>query len=234
MSTPPQEPSGNHAAGVTGFVAGTSVLTERGPVTIETLIAGDAVTSRSGEAGEHANATVLAAAVGPDEVVRLIGWYVEDDPSDPELGGTVEHVVTTDDQRFWVPDAGWTRADKLHRDVFVAFADGRRGIVLTSSPLFRTEEPAVAWVRDAYGLPADDFSGLLVRFTDPDAPFQITDEATAFPLPHLVGDDGEAPEALFRRPTHSLTLDSTGTYAVGEIGAWARDSGLTDPTDVTT
>lgn len=82
------------------FVAGTQVTTSRGPRSIEQIVAGDLVLSRSVESGELAWKPVVRSTLRPPEKTLVVSI------GDEEFQCTPGHL-------FWVSGLAWRRASEL-------------------------------------------------------------------------------------------------------------------------
>lgn len=112
--SPPRQQGGTcsgtqcNGTGVTPgcFIAGTLVLTSRGLVPIEQVVAGDfvlALNPNSGE-GEQWREVVAAFQKTPGQILDL--ELVDED-------GAVDIIAATSDHPFWTARAGWTKAGDL-------------------------------------------------------------------------------------------------------------------------
>lgn len=129
----------------------------------------------------------------------LVGWVALDQRDLPDDGGRLHYAVVWPDFEFPVEGGASVAADQMRRDSRFALADGRAALVTCAEELFRTDDSHVAWVRNAVGACANDFSGELVRLAGEDV--HVTGESTTFPSPQFVADDGStAPQAWFVPP----------------------------------
>ena len=82
------------------FIAGTEVLSESGPVPIETIQVGDMVWATDPETGETALKPVVQTFV--NEAIELV-----------HVGVSGEEIICTNEHPFYSPVKGWTAACKL-------------------------------------------------------------------------------------------------------------------------
>ncbi len=126
--------------GTCSFPAGTPVLTEQGPVPIESLQRGDLVFSRHETTGETAYQAVTG--VGAREHASQISLGIAHD-------GGMETLVTTAEHPFYVGGQGFIRADSVSAGMQLVTATGESLDVVAA----RTRESAFL----AYDISVDKF-----------------------------------------------------------------------------
>lgn len=120
-----------------GFLAGTLVHTEEGPVPIEQIKVGDWVLSQPEVKGTLAYKRVVKTFVHEDKTIRRIDYV---GPADPD---NVCFVYATDNHPFWVEGQDWTRAEWLagESERWFELMDGSKAYVVSNCPVFRTSRP---------------------------------------------------------------------------------------------
>jgi hypothetical protein len=124
------------------FAAGTSVWSETGPVSIETIKAGDRVLAKDIESGELTYKPVLLTTVNPPKDLMAVRF-------------DEESIVCTKGHRFWNSGSGWIRARDLAPQTMLHTVTGNTPVwSVKSAPAEKT-----------YNLVVDDFHTYFVGKT---------------------------------------------------------------------
>ncbi len=200
---PPGDSNGPGLGG--GFAVGTLVHTDKGLVPIEKIQVGDRVLARPNVTSEPAWRRVIGTSVRDGRTMERVMFESPDD-SLSELS-----VLINGHQPFWVVDAGWTPARALRTGARLRLADGREVEVLARRPVWRTEEPHVAWVGDGFGPEGCeiDFSDNLNVLRE----IEFDEE--------LLDDDAGDP--FFHGRVYGLEVEDLHAFQVGRLGVWVHD-----------
>jgi hypothetical protein len=183
------------------FGAGTLVATEEGNRPIEELLIGDLVWSTNEKTGETALRPVISTFVNREAEVLDLALH-----RGPVLA---ERIEVTPAHRFWVPQHGWSRADRLAQAPLWSHAERLAQVSLWSEEatiLASASSPKKA-LTTVYNIEVEEFhtyyvgeSGVLVH------------NQNSTPCPRNPGADGGTPGP---RP-------NDGELDCGEVGAYGE------------
>lgn len=121
-----------------GFIAGTLVWTDKGPIPIEQIMAGDLVLSGSDATGSRIHRNVVRAISFEGQTIVSLRYQGADNLSQLVLRTGRTHA-------FWVDGAGWTAAHRLIAGQQLQLANGTLIYVIEVGPVYRTAGPNVGW-----------------------------------------------------------------------------------------
>lgn len=146
---PPPNPLRDRGSGPGCFTEGTLVLTPRGLVAIESLVAGDMVLAPAKSVKNVASASAdgAAAPTGPTQARRIVRTTKL--PNDHkrileirDAAGHQSRIETTEGHPFWVEGKGWTRAMDLVAGQTLSRSEGYAVVEKTTLE----EHPEGLWV----------------------------------------------------------------------------------------
>ena len=213
-----------------GFVAGTSVWTDKGLVPIDQLRVGDMVLSKSDSTGAVAHKRVTRVFVVPEKEVFATQLSSAQD-SDGESVTDYDLFFVAGEHPVWVVGSGWASiveasnsielnaleltdngkcyADKIIWPVFVADSGPNVGVVLLDRCFDEMSVPVV-FDRKVVTQHGWRFNGTTPMFT-----------SDTQHLGELCTQDGYP---TYRTTVYNIEVEDFHTYFVGELGLWVHNA----------
>jgi hypothetical protein len=178
------------------FGAGTLVATEEGNRPIEDIKPGELVWSTNEKTGETALRPVLATFVNKDAEVLDLALH-----RGPALA---ERIEVTPAHRFWVPNHGWSRADRLAEAPLWSHADrlAKASLWSQTATVLASASTPKKGLTTVYNLEVEEFHTYLVGESG-----VLVHNQNSTPCPRNPGRDG-GPQA------------DDGVLDCGEVGAY--------------
>lgn len=195
-----------------GCLPGTLIHTKNGLIPIEEIRLGDWLLSQieATVASTPVYRQVLKTFVFEEKEVFLFRCYK---PS----GKSIEQLIVTRNQPFWVAGIGWTRADEIDMGHEIELADGTVAITLCATPIYRTAEDGIGWVTGAWGAEANNGAGNLVYLRDGSIIVGTEDNFNSV----LLNQQGRY--AHYHARVFNIDVDECHTYFIGIKGVWVRN-----------
>jgi hypothetical protein len=203
---------------VDGFISGTLVQTDGGPVPIEQVRVGDWVLSQSDDPSSTAvpYQQVVRVHSTQGQKIMLLRYFKG------ELGG-VDQFGVSEGQEIWCEELGWTAPPGLAMGSTLPLYDGEAATTLCSVPVYRTEHDGVGWGIALWGVEAYDGSGDLIDMRGPSI---MVAAEVSFNFDIL---EDKRHEPWFRAQVFSLEITNLHTYYVGLSGVQVRSAGQLTP-----
>lgn len=204
-----------------GFIAGTLVHTDQGPLPIGQLKVGDLVLSapESGE-GQAAYKPVVKTLISSKQpIIRMT--YNSPEVNEPDK---VYALTTAINHPFWIEGMGWTaaiarwkseleegRLRLMSRSTVLVFGQGR---------VFKTDQPGIGWIGSRSRLGAGalwDYSNGKLAANGVYYNWQQWNDGDMY-------GQNEHPNLYMTTTVHNIKVAGFHTYFVGKHGVWVHDS----------